>query len=147
MDQGDIRRHPQRPGGVPARPVQHHHRMHVGGKLAAESLQERIHHLRIDLRSDQARGRAGLGAYGGKDIQVIVLVLLDRPWTRADFGPDAGDRAMLPEACFILVVDQEPFVRVGFLDLCQRFGEFRFLKDSITSGSVSGCVVLGIRSL
>ena len=147
MDQCDIRRHGQHACGMPTRPVQHHHRMHIGGQFAAELFQECIHDLGVDLWRNQARGIAGLGAYGGKDVQVVILVLLDSLGTRADLGPDARDRAVLSEACLILIVDQESFAWAGLLDRCQRRGEFFFLNDSMTAGSVSGCVVLGIRSL
>jgi hypothetical protein len=54
---------------------------------------------------------------------------------------------VLAEAGLILVVRDEALVGVGRLDLGQRLGEFFFLKASSTTGSVSGCVPLGMRSL
>ena len=121
--------------------------MHVGGQFAAELFQERVHHLRVDLRCDQPRGLTGLGTGRRKHVQIVVLILLNGLGTRADLGPDARDRAVLPEAGLILVVDQEAFVGVVRGDLRQRLGELFFLKDSSTAGSVSGWVVRGIRSL
>jgi hypothetical protein len=140
-------RHHQGFGHVPTGLIQYHHRVHVGGKFLGELLEDGVHHVRVDLRRDQARGLAGFRAYGGKHIQVVILVLLDGPGTRADFGPHPRERAVLAEAGLILVVRDEALVGVGRLDLGQRLGEFFFLKASSTTGSVSGCVPRGMRSL
>ena len=99
------------------------------------------------MRADQAAGVAGLRAHGAEDVQIVVLGLADRPRPRADFGPYAADGAVLAEAGFVLIVDQQAFVGVGRFELIQTFGQFFFLNASIAAGSVSGCEGRGIRSL
>jgi hypothetical protein len=99
------------------------------------------------VRRDQPGRFAGLGADGAEHVQVVVLRLADRRRPRADPGPDARQRAVLPETRLVLIVGQDAFVRVRGPDLVQALRQFFFLKASSAAGSVSGWRGRGIRSL
>jgi len=146
MQQGDVGWDTQCSGDVPSGSIQHHHRVHVSRQFTGELLKECVHDIGVHVRADQAAGVSSLRADGAEDIQIVILRLSDRPRTRADPGPHAGNRAVLSEAGFVLVVDQQTLVGMGRFELIQTLGQF-FLKASSSAGSVSGCVVRGIRSL
>lgn len=132
---------------MPAGLIEDHRRMHIRGQFIAELFQKSIHRVGVDLRCDQARGLAVCRTNRAEDVEIIVLVLLNCRRTRAHFCPHAGDRSMLTETRFILVVAQDFLVGMFYLELSQTLWKDFFLNASIASGEVSGWVVRGIRSL
>jgi len=124
MQQGDVVRDTQRSGDMPAGSIQHHHRMNAVRQFAGELIEECVHNLGVHVRTDQAAGVSGFRADGAEDIQIVILRLSDRPRARADSGPHAGDRAVLSETGFVLVVDQQTLVGVGRFELIQMLGHF-----------------------
>jgi len=111
---------------MPAGAIQHHRGVGAGWQLAGELLEERVHRLGVHLRADQSAGISRLRTDGAEDIKVVVLGLPDGAWPAADLRPHAGDRTVLTEACFILVVDPQMLVRMRSSELIKTLGQLFF---------------------
>ena len=102
LDQAHIARHHQIQTGVEARPVPDQHRMHPGGQLPRELLQEQVHYLGVQCGHDQRRHRPCGGADGCQHVERGESRLPHRTRSRTPPRPDPRDRPLLAEAGFIL---------------------------------------------
>ena len=98
-----------------------------------------VHGLGVGMGHDQRGGRPALGADGTEDVGPFVAGIAWGTRAAAAVGPDAGERPLLADPCFIL----EPYFQrlaPGLLreDFLYRGGEV-FLKASCASGSDFGC--------
>jgi len=98
MDKVTLGRHHQGFGHVPTGLIQYHHRVHVGGKFLGETARGEAFIMSV-LISGVIRPVAWpVSGHRRQNIQVVLLVLLDGPGTRADFGPHPRERAVLAKA-------------------------------------------------
>jgi hypothetical protein len=79
-------------------------------------------------------------------VEVVVLRLSHSPRARASLGPDAGQRALLADAGFVLEPDLDTFLGMRLPDGLDLLDDV-FLKASWACGSPCGCLGRGIRQL
>lgn len=125
--------------GVIASPIPNQHGLFLGRDCRRELSQEDVDHFRVEQRSEQPFGLAGFGTDRPDDPQVFVLDLAHGRGTRTRGSPNARQRALLPEAGFVLKEDAELFRGVLLLNLRELLGQLFFLNSSCRDGSVRGC--------
>ena len=97
------------------------------------------HRLGVDGGQDQACGHAAGRADRAKQIGPLIACVARRTGSGAAPGPDAGERALLADARFILEPDLQRLVPCPRGDRCRtRFGEV-FLNASCAAGADFGC--------
>ncbi len=121
-----------------SRAIPDQHRLHIGFERAGQLGQKHIHDVRVEPRGNQAFGLARLGAGCCQDVDEPVLRLPNGPGTRPGARPDARQRPLLTEPCFVFVEDFEPAVGVFSLDFLKPVAEL-FLNSSCATGSDWGC--------
>jgi len=104
-DEGDVVRDGERAGGVIAGAVNDESGVTARGDLAADGGEMQRHGLGIGRWQDQAGGEAALGASGPEQIGPGVALIAWRAGPASSLGPDAGQRALLANACLILEPD------------------------------------------
>ena len=125
-------------------PDQNH--VDIPADLASHLFQEDVDDLGVDVRGKHAHGLTGCRTDRPKDIEPIILGLLDCRWTRAGGSPLATQRALLPESRFVLEPDFDPFARMLSGDprhVCGRF----FLNSAWACGSACAWRGRGIKQL
>ena len=108
LDQAHIAGHHQIRTGVEACPVPDQYRMHPGGQLPRELLQELVHDRGVQGGHDQRRHRPRGRTHGRQHVQRAESRLPHRTRSRTPPRPDPGDRPLLAEAGFILEIGTEP---------------------------------------
>src|SRR6185437_1416211 len=61
-----------------------------------------VHRFGVGLRQHQTNADLALRANGAKYVGPVTALVAQRRWTRAPFGPDVGQRALLADACLVL---------------------------------------------
>ena len=79
--EGDVVRHPQGVGGVPAGLIEDDDGMGIGRDVGRDLGEVQVHGRGVDVRKDQGGGRLGRRADGGEDIGggVALVARLPRP--------------------------------------------------------------------
>jgi len=67
--------------------------------------QVQVHRLGVGAGQDEGGGGAAGGADRAKDVGPFVTLIARRARTRSPLGPDAGQRALLADARFVLEPD------------------------------------------
>ena len=67
-----------------------------------------VYGLAVDVRQDERRSKIALGTDGTEQIGPVVALVAPRPATAR--GPDAGQRALLSDAGFVLPPDFDRLV-------------------------------------
>jgi hypothetical protein len=75
-----------------------------------------VHRLSIGAGQDKGGGFAALWADGAEYIGPFIALVAWRARTRSPLGPDAGQRALLADARFVLEPYFERFSSRGFRD-------------------------------
>ena len=109
-----------------SRAVPHQDRLHIRFQRRRQLGEKQIHDRRVEPRRDQSFGLAGLGARRRQNIDETVLRLSDCARSRSGTSPDAGQRPLLSEPCFVFVEDLQPAVGMLRLDLVQPLAELFF---------------------
>jgi hypothetical protein len=117
-----------------SRAVPHQDRLHIRFQRCRQLGEEQVYDRRVEPRRDQSFSLAGLGARRRQDIDETVLRLSDYARSRSGASPNAGQRPLLSEPCFVFVEDLQPAVGMLRLDLLQPLAEL-FLKSSCAAGS------------
>lgn len=133
-DEGDITRHDELVGHVPASLIYQHDRMSTGrdGERYLDKVQR--HGFGIAEGQDQPSALAEFRADRPEDVDRFRPLILGCRWPRAALGPAACDFILLADPSLVL----EPYfygrtAREGRFDLCQLVCEPPFLKASITN--------------
>jgi len=134
----DVRRADQVVRPMKSRAVPHQDRLHVRFQSRRQLGEEQVHDRSVESRRDQSFGLAGRGARRRQDVDETVLRLSDCAGSRSAARPDAGQRPLLTEPCFVFVEDLQPAVGMLRLDLVQSLAEL-FLNSSCAAGSAWGC--------
>jgi hypothetical protein len=113
--------------------------MGTGGDAAGDFREVGVHRLGVDGRQDQPCRGATCGADGPEDVGPLVAGIAGCAGSGAAPGPDAGERALLANARFILKPEFERPAPRGLGDRRRyRFGEV-FLNAACAPGSLFGC--------
>ena len=134
----DVRRADQVVRPMKSRAVPHQDRLHVRFQSRRQLGEEQVHDRSVESRRDQSFGLAGRSARRRQDVDETVLRLSDCAGSRSAARPDAGQRPLLTEPCFVFVEDLQPAVGMLRLDLVQSLAEL-FLNSSCAAGSAWGC--------
>jgi hypothetical protein len=106
--------------------------------LPADLGQMQRHDLGVGGWDDEGRRGAALRTDGAEDVGPFVALIARRAGPCASFGPDAGQRALLADACLVLEPDFDGLVFGVVGEPCRdRCGEV-FLKASCAASSVWG---------
>lgn len=124
---------------VPARAIDKKDGIGIFFNLAADVFKVLVHGGNIRLGHDDGAACVSCRADGAEDVgAVIPLVTLHRR-TRAATGPDAGQRAFLSDARFVLEPEFDLLAFGAFGKDCCDFGGKVFLNSSRAAGSPCGC--------
>lgn len=137
-DEGDVVRDGEVFGDVIARAIEHEGGLAARRDLPADLGQMQRHDLGVGGWDDEGRRGAALRTDGAEDVGPFVALIARRAGPCASFGPDAGQRALLADACLVLEPDFDGLVFGVVGEPCRdRCGEV-FLKASCTASSVWG---------
>ena len=124
---------------MPACSIKDEDAMCSGRDAARDFGQVGRHRLGVDGGQDQACRNASCRADRAEDIRPLIARIARRTGSGAAPGPDAGERALLPHARFILEPDLDGFALRSLRDRRRYRRTEVFLKASWASGSVLGC--------
>lgn len=124
---------------MPARAVEDEHAVGPGCDAAGDFRQVSVHGRGIDVGKDQPRRGPARRADRAEEIGPLVAGVARGTGSRAAFGPDAGEGALLANPRFILEPDFERSALRGLRDRNRYRRAEVFLKDSCATGSVLGC--------
>ena len=135
LHQGDIWRHRQVAGDVPAGLVHQQHGMSIARDGGADLGEMQAHRRGVAVGQHEGRAFALGGADGTEQIGRSGALVLRGRRASAAFGPAPGDAVLLTDPRFILEPNLYALAGGGTLrDLSQRGGEL-FLNEFNASGS------------
>src|SRR5271166_3572747 len=123
---------------MPTRPIKEQDGVTALRHLAADFLEMQIHRLGVGIRQDQSRADIATRTDGAENVGPFAALIARRGRTAAAFGPNAGQRALLPNPSFILPPEFDRLV-ARMLGDCgfDQIGEV-FLCASCAAGSCCG---------
>ena len=109
-DERDIVRNGEVFGDVIAGSIKDESGVGTGRDLPADLGQVQRHGLGVGGWDDESRCGAALRADGAEDVGPLVALIVRRTRPGASFGPDAGQCALLADACLVLEPDFDRLV-------------------------------------
>jgi hypothetical protein len=129
--QRDVVRHVQSVAApMPSGAVEHHHSVTARPDVAFDLGEVQVHRFGIGLRQHETRPGAARGTDGTEQIGPVVTLVARRGRPAAARGPDAGQRALLADAGFVLPPDLDRLAACVRRDaVCHQIGKV-FLNAS-----------------
>ncbi len=111
FEQAEIFRDFEFPAGLmPAGAVEDDDGMASSCDVATDLGEVQVHGLAVDMRQNERRSEIAFGTDGTEQIGPVVTLVARCARPGAALGPDAGQRALLPDAGFVLPPDFDRLV-------------------------------------
>lgn len=138
-DRGDVLRHDEIAGDVPAGLVHQYDSVRAGGDSAGEFGEKEAHRFGVEPGHHQRRAGVARRAHRADDPGRAVCEVASPARGMAALPPDVAGAAGLPDPRLVLAPDLEALgLGVGRYDFAQTRGEPPFLKAACAFGSVFG---------
>ena len=139
-ERGDVGRHDEFVGDVPAGPVHQHDGVGAGGDRLGEFGEKKVHRLGVEPGYHQRHAGVTRRAHRADDPGRAVAEVAPPARGMAALPPDVAGAAGLSDPRLVLAPQLEALgLGMGRYDLAQARGEPPFLKASCAFGSAFGC--------
>jgi hypothetical protein len=105
---------------MPARLIEHHHRMFVLRKGFCKAVEEGLHRRRIGIGHDEREGVVRARLHGGEDIGEGEALVANPQRALAALPPNVADAALLADARLVLEEQAEALIFMRILKIFQK---------------------------